>query len=367
MVRTSELFSQDHTLITKGILIIMMLVHHLFTQDLVQTYAVRIAFSNATMHQHISECCKMCISGYAFLSAFGMTCSLKKMNDNTEKAYFKFVVRRIIKLEASLIFIYIVAILFKRFVMIESIRKVYENGNGFSFVCLIIDMLGMAEYFGTPTVNITWWYMSYALLLVIIMPLIYMLYKRYGLSLLMAVIGGAVIILQNKLNFAALLPSVLLGIAFASEGWFEKLSLLRRKRIVRIGIEVVGIWFTYLLYCDVGITYIYAFAFLIPMLVFDLISSIPFISHLLKFLGKHSTNIFLTHTFIYYYFFTEYIYSLKYDWLILIVMLSLCSMVSMVLEFVKKLCGYNKLTNNMVLLCEKTIENIDMSASRDNA
>lgn len=203
---------------------------------------VRIAFSNATMHQHISECCKMCISGYAFLSAFGMTCSLKKLNDNTEKAYFKFVVRRIIKLEASLIFIYIVAILFKRFVMIESIRKVYENGNGFSFTCLIIDMLGMAEYFGTPTVNITWWYMSYALLLVVMMPFIYILY----------------------------------------------------------------------------------------------------------------------------YFFTEHIYSLKYDWLMLIVMLSLCSMVSMALEFVKKLCGYNKLTNNMVLLCEKTIENIDMPTLHDN-
>lgn len=158
-----------------------------------------------------------------------------------------------------------------------------------------------------------------------------------------------------------------MGIAFASEGWFEKLSLLRRKRIVRIGIEVVGIWFSYLLYCDVGITYIYAFAFFIPMLVFDLISSIPFISHLLKFLGKHSTNIFLTHTFIYYYFYTEYIYSLKYDWLILIVMLSLCSIVSMVMEFAKKLCGYNKLTNNMVLLCEKTIDNIDMPTLCDNA
>lgn len=211
IMSTSDSFNKDCTLITKGILIIMMLVHHLFTQDLVQTYAVQTAFSNAIMHQHISECCKMCISGYAFLSAFGMTCSLKKMNDNTEKAYFKFVARRIIKLEASLIFIYIVAILFKRFVMLESIRKVYENGNGFSFICLIIDMLGMAEYFGTPTVNITWWYMSYALLLVVMMPFIYILYKRYGLTLFIAVIGGGCNYFTKQTKFCGIATQCING------------------------------------------------------------------------------------------------------------------------------------------------------------
>lgn len=35
MVRVADSFSKDHTLITIGVLIIMMLVHHLFTQDLV--------------------------------------------------------------------------------------------------------------------------------------------------------------------------------------------------------------------------------------------------------------------------------------------------------------------------------------------
>jgi len=46
---------------------------------------------------------------------------------------------------------------------------------------------------------------------------------------------------------------------------------------------------------------------------------------LLEFLGKHSTNIWLIHTFFCYYLFKDFIYSFKYPALIFIVLL-LCSL-----------------------------------------
>lgn len=80
-----------------------------------------------------------------------------------------------------------------------------------------------------------------------------------------------------------------------------------------------------------------------PLLVFDIVAYVPILSHVLKFLGKHATNIFLTHTFIYYYFYTDFIYSFKKDWLILIVMLIVCTMLSIFIELVKKIFRFNLL------------------------
>lgn len=51
-------FTKEHTLITKGLLIIMMLIHHLFTSDMVDMYEVSTILSNGILLEHISAYCK---------------------------------------------------------------------------------------------------------------------------------------------------------------------------------------------------------------------------------------------------------------------------------------------------------------------
>ncbi|MDO4304999.1 MAG: hypothetical protein Q4D94_13915, partial [Bacillota bacterium] len=90
----------------------------------------------------------------------------------------------------------------------------------------------------------------------------------------------------------------------------EKIHAFKKDIFARsfvVIIEVAGIYFSYLLFRNTHIVYSYVFAFLIPLLVFDIVAYVPILSHVLKFLGKHATNIFLTHTFIYYYFYTDFI------------------------------------------------------------
>ena len=72
---------------------------------------------------------------------------------------------------------------------------------------------------------------------------------------------------------------------------------------------------------------------------------IPLISNVLMFIGKHSMNIFLFHTFIRSYLFSEFTYSFHHFALITLVLLLVSLAVSAVLELIKKYSGYNKLVS----------------------
>lgn len=95
-------------------------------------------------------------------------------------------------------------------------------------------------------------------------------------------------------------------------------------------------------------SYSYLFAFVIPYIAYEFISHIPLLRTGLGFIGGHATNIFLTHTFIYYYFYTDFIYSFHDSWLILLVLLGLSLGVSILIELFKKVSGYNRLIDRIL-------------------
>ena len=343
-------FTKEHTLITKGILVLIMLIHHLFTPELVEQYSVNITMHNHTLFLYVCSFFKICISGFAFLTAFGMTHSFNKLSTFTPNDYFKVICKRLTSLMATAFAIYALAILYKRFVIVESIRELYCTDDGFSIIYMFIDLLGLAKYFNTPTLNVTWWYLTYAILLIVTMPYIYMAYRKYRYLLLPAGCLIALILPGSATMFFTLLPSVLLGVAFAYEDWFTKIHISTSNtfiKLIRIGVEVIGLIISYHIYRTINLMYSYAFAFLIPLLVFELIYYIPILNTILKFIGKHATNIFLTHTFIYYYFYTDYIYSFKKDWLIFLVLTAICLLVSIGIEILKKVTGYNLLMHKI--------------------
>ena len=302
--------------------------------------------TNQSLFLYVCTFFKICISGFAFLTAFGITHSFNNLSSSSPNDYLKLVCRRLIGLISNIFIIYVLAILYKRFVIKESIRELYDCGNGFNIIYMSIDSLGLAQYFDTPTINVTWWYLTYAILLIVAMPYIYMAYKKFRYLLLPAGCLLSLIILQNTVMFSTLLPSVLLGVAFAYEGWFEKIHNFTSNiyiKLLRICTEVIGLIISYHVYRAVSLTYSYIFAFLIPLLVFELIYYIPILNNTLKFIGKHATNIFLTHTFIYFYFYTDFIFSFTKDWLILLVLTVICLLVSICIEILKKASGYNLL------------------------
>ncbi len=89
-------------------------------------------------------------------------------------------------------------------------------------------------------------------------------------------------------------------------------------------------------------------ALVISMLVIMLIRNLPVVNVVFSFLGKHSANMYMVHTFLFSYWFPQFIYAPKYAILIFLLLL-LCSLaISIVLEFIKtKGCIY-KLSDYVV-------------------
>ncbi len=345
-------FSREDTLITKGILIIMLLVHHVFNAADAMPYDIDTVIGDTELFYDITSYCRICIAGFAFLTAYGMTQKFKRMDSDDSASCFVLTIKRLVKLELSIYIVYVLAVLYKRFIVGQSLQSLYRN-EGESVAAMLlhmfIDMTGMSCYTETARINITWWYLSYAILLIIAMPFVYFAYKKFRWLLIPAGCLLPHAILNSKVSFALLLPAVVLGTAFSYEEWFDQLKCRNiRQMIVRGIISVVLLYIAYLCYITTNTVFSYTLAVTIPYIAFQYISGIPGLNILLKYIGKHATNIFLTHTFIYYYFYPDFIYSFHSFPYILLVLAGTSLCVSIVIELIKKITGYNRLSDRIL-------------------
>ncbi len=76
---------------------------------------------------------------------------------------------------------------------------------------------------------------------------------------------------------------------------------------------------------------------------YEFINGIKYINNILLFIGKHSMNIFLIHTFIRATYFRKFIYSFHYSLLIIFVLLIISLCISLFIELLKKYSKYNNL------------------------
>ncbi len=350
------MFSRKHSTITKGILIILMLAHHVFAPDHMELYEVKTIWNNPVLAAQIVTFFKICVAGFSFLSAFGITRALKNQNRKEPKADMSLIAGRLIKLESGVLFIYVLAVFYKQFIMRQSIGLFYaplDMDLAHILLSMCIDSLGLAAFMGTMPLNVTWWYLSYAILLIAAMPLIYRAYEKFRYLLLPAACMICLVIPGMRVEFWCYLPTVFLGCAFACENWFERLHEWKQGNyIIKAGKCTACLFLLYLSYLlskYTALEFSYLLIFVIPYIVYEFIAFIPVLNFCLEFLGRHAANIFLIHTFIYYYFYPDFIYSFQDSWKILGVLLLLSLAVSILIELLKKITRYNKLTEKLLI------------------
>lgn len=345
-------FTKEHTLILKGILILMLLIHHLFYPEILVEYAVNTFIQDTVLLLSVVMWCKICVAGFCFITTYGVTRKFMSMPQKKPGNYAEVVAVRLIKLEMTVWLIYILAVLYKKFIM--NMRLDYGCNNVQSAIYIFFDMLGLANYTGTPTINVTWWYLSLFILLVLSMPLIYYAYSkgRYLLLGPVCLLPAVIFLKAEGVLYSELLPVALLGTAFAYENWFEKIKQWNRswRKLILFAALLLCGWFSFEVNQYVNYRLSWLLIFFLPILVQEYISYVPVLSHILKFIGTQSTNIFLIHTFIYYYFYTEIIYSLYDSWKIYIAVLAVSLIVSVIIECIKSLLHYNQLIE---LVCKK--------------
>lgn len=357
-------FSTKDTQTCKGFAILIMLFHHLYA-DTGRFSDLTINFwpLSQNMAVQIANFMKICVGIYVFLSAYGLTLSYRKW----DKGDWKFVAARYVKMMMPFFAVYILMLLCS-LVLGKSwnIPRAYglPASPGLQdwaslVLAMAVDLLGFAHLLGTPTFNATWWYMSLAIVIILLIPLLFRAVGKLG--------PGYAAALAAMLPFALGLPTVsltryllcmVLGVAAAQKGLLAQckdryaqlpagnklmcfaaltaaLALAVILRQGRYKGTLVELW-------DSGIPV------LVIVYLYLFINDLPVLAPVLRFFGKYSTTIFLTHTFIRYYWFRDISYYFENAWLNFVVLTVLSTIAAAMIDGLLKLVRYEKLTDQIL-------------------
>ena len=357
-------FTKEHTMQMKGIAIIILLFHHCFLnaqrwatvpyEKLATTkgwgyYPISFApFSSHTI-QYLASFSKICVAMFVFMTGYGMWVSYESQKKKTTMS--NYIKKRMVTLMTGFLIIFVVT----EILAIPTGRFIEVYGHDFrSVVYMIIDALGLAKLLGTPLFCLTWWYMSLAIVLIMIFPFVHSIMEKYQWVVVVAsiIVPRACGFGQSTDLFRYLLAYTL-GMYFAQHDLLARIkekfmeqnvagkllslivSLIGLAVIIKcrqnawIGWKYLDFWDGFAAMYMIVISYIY-------------ILNGKWIVKGLGFLGKHSMNIFLIHSFYRDVFFHEFTYSFYYAWLDYIVLMAISLVTSIVLEWCKKLIRYEK-------------------------
>lgn len=357
-------FTKEHTMQMKGIAIIILLFHHCFLnaqrwatvpyEKLATTkgwgyYPISFApFSSHTI-QYLASFSKICVAMFVFMTGYGMWVSYESQKKKTTMS--NYIKKRMVTLMTGFLIIFVVT----EILAIPTGRFIEVYGHDFrSVVYMIIDALGLAKLLGTPLFCLTWWYMSLAIVLIMIFPFIHSIMEKYQWIVVVAsiIVPRACGFGQSTDLFRYLLAYTL-GMYFAQ---YDLLARIKEKfmeqnvagKLLSLIVSLIGLaviikcrqnaWigWKYLDFWD-GFAAMY-----VIVLSYIYILNGKWIVKGLGFLGKHSMNIFLIHSFYRDVFFHEFTYSFYYAWLDYIVLMAISLVTSLVLEWFKKLIRYEK-------------------------
>lgn len=344
---------KEETLICKGIAIIMMYIHHLFYPiDWYQEYPLDLMFLNEYQITQIAYLGKICVAIFVFLTGYGYAKSQKLK----QLSYEVSVCKRLVRLLTGFWFVFILALISGIFLE-RSPLDVYGKNIPFTVFYLILDGLGLSNIMKTPTFNGTWWYMSYAILLVFITPYIIKWVKKApGTSLVISLIFPRFLTSDIFISpFYWYSFTLVLGITCAEFNIFERMNVyFKPKRHIDIILMlIVGYYLAKVRdgFYD-GVDGILA-AF-VCYTVYCLISKIPLLNKTLMILGKHSMNLFFIHTFICVYYFRKFIFSFYYPIVVFGILLLITMLMSLSIEQLKKIIRYKrfeqKLYNKLLMI-----------------
>lgn len=331
-------FSKDVSLEMKGLAMILMLVHHLFScfPYLMEKYQVSTAPLSYVRLMELSTQSKVCVGIFVFLSAYGMSVSMSRKDPQERIHYVKV---RYLKLISGFLVVYAAAFL-AALCRGNRISLYFEEGRGKGILYILFDAFGIANIMGSPTLNETWWYMSVAILLIFLLPILLKLYEKFGICIPAVVFMASYLGMPDTV-FTEYLFVCVTGIwAAKSETAGKILNRVQKAKApgYLIGNAVLLIVFMYIrmkwgytYWIDAAVAALLA----VELFVLSDVCGIPL--KILKLLGRYSMNIFLIHTLIFEYYFTEFIYSFR-NWIAITAALLILSLiVSVVLERIQQI------------------------------
>lgn len=356
-------FSKEDTAVIKGIAILIMMLHHCFLSHsrFEDFYISFYPFSEAFIIK-AAETGKCCVGIFTFLSAYGMARSFLAASpgfDFTGKTAGRLTLKRYINLMSGFLPAYLFGLI-GCCIFQPSPLSVYKGWKTFPLY-MLIDMLGIADLLKTPSLVGTWWYMGLALTLILAFPLLLKAYNKCGVFLAPAFFCIICALNLEVTTYSRWILLAPIGILFADLNILEKIKAWRVHgnpfmnfliRFVIVSFFLFqAVWYSSWNYGKLNYLTLILDTFLTVMVIiwcYLFITDIPVIKNILQFLGKHSMNVFLIHTFIRTKWFYEYTYSFVHFIPIMLILLAESVLISMAMEALKKYSGYNNMVQKLV-------------------
>lgn len=364
-------FTKQDTSIVKGIAIILMFFHHLFGfPDRIANgsiYLCLFSFKGVNVEEVIASFGNICVAIFLFLSGFGVYIKVAKSKEN--KLYI--ILRKLRELYVSYWIIFSLFIPISFFIGIRS----------FDFKEFFNNLIGYSS-----TYNGEWWFFEVYVFLMIIYPItIKVLRNNYVLSIISIILISTIIhkiipmlssydiffcisqtSLYNEIIYLlGFLPCFLIGSAFAKFNLFIKIkqffiTFKLDNVIVYTIISIAIIYFRYILYNPTCYDYLFA-----PIYIFAAIHIIRYLrlDKLFNILGRHSSNMWLMHSFFCYQYFQFFIYYPKITLLIVAWLSAICLSISWIIGHVMKKINdaYSNLKDKIKFSKSKSNLNMDMN------
>jgi len=335
-----KVFDKNASQVVKGLAILMLLMYHLFEhEELIQSMEVNYSPFPLQGFLTVTGFGNICVSVFVFLTAYGITESIlygSKSGASLKEAYR----------QASIRFGKLILNFFALFLSVNLLwgsifdyEGLYGEGKQ-GFLYMLSDAAGFSQFWDTPTMNMTWWYMKVAYILIFLVPAMAFIVRKIGYPILWIafLIPFAVDMDEDVRRYFFVTA---FGVCASYGKWPDKMLNLRinpvLKWVLGLAALVVSIlvrqnyvvYQTYAAYVEAPIVLVIIF------LACQLLGSIPFVDKSLGFIGRHSMNIYLVHTFFYMSLWRDFIYSFRHAGLIFLTLFITTLLYSIVLEFAK--------------------------------
>ena len=348
--------SLNETNIIKGLAICAMLFHHLFFET--------NAYGSCT--QHIAITCKVCVSMFLFISGYGMAVQYSKKRHKGIKDKItntlKFLLRRFSKFYLNYWIIFIIIILLGTSVLGRPLSIAYGSDCSI-WPCLAKDVLGIQ---GSDSYITTWWFNALIISLYLLFPFLYWFMRRKFIAiglLVLLFLWPREYIVDNFFyifflwNSNLVIYTFIFALGIFSAQHIELINMILNKiklsQILVLSILIsITLCFIRQQYAEEYADTIALDAFITIFISLSIIASCRMTRlqiNPLAVLGKHSMNIYLTHTFILMFFFPKFLFEYNFP-IIFIALLGESFAISMIIEGIKKRTMFYKLQDKILKL-----------------
>ncbi len=226
---------------------------------------------------------------------------------------------------------------------------------------ILLDILGVSSLAGTPTLLHTWWYLGLSITVIVLFPIIFKLYNKFGWIVVPAWFFLFCSLQLSVSDFTDWLILVPIGILFANRDLLEKCREWKpcQKRaasaVVKFVLFTGLLLLLLLLYIQLDMDNTAYGAKLagnllslsVVLWVWLFLDGLPIVAPVLAFFGRHSMNIFLFHNFLRKRWMTDQLYSLHYVPVIVFALLMVSTLISIGINALKKYSGYDRLVQRI--------------------